>query len=138
MADEIAPDAPVEEAPEAEVAPIVPARVSLGNVAVLEPQPHPDGSVGSTTEPGQERTQPVLRKSGQRITHMVLHGTPRRQLMDAATLWANDSEEAPAWVECSDPELEVSLSKEFGCPVGRPEDWQEVDEDGNTVPEAGE
>jgi hypothetical protein len=36
---------------------------------------------------------------------------------------SHHSDEKPAWVESDDEVVAQALSREFGCPVGRPNDW---------------
>lgn len=40
-------------------------------------------------------------------------------------VWAQHSTApGPAWVESDDPALAEALAAIYGCPVGRPEDWE--------------
>lgn len=63
-------------------------------------------------------------------TTTVLNIPPDWEMPEAFTtithadgIWANHSDQKPAWVECDDwPELEAALRGYFGV-KGRPKDW---------------
>jgi hypothetical protein len=40
-------------------------------------------------------------------------------------LWrVHSTAAAPAWVESDSPELARALADHYGCPIGRPDDWE--------------
>lgn len=47
-----------------------------------------------------------------------------RTITHADGLWPRVSFAPAAWVECDDPKLEKALAEHFGCPIGRPDDWE--------------
>jgi hypothetical protein len=40
------------------------------------------------------------------------------------TFSSHHSTEPPAWVESDDPALAELVSRHFGCPIGRPNNWK--------------
>jgi hypothetical protein len=38
---------------------------------------------------------------------------------------ATHSAENPAWVESTDPEFAQKIADYYGCPVGRPDNWEQ-------------
>lgn len=49
---------------------------------------------------------------------------------------SHHSDEKPAWVESDDEVVAQALSREFGCPVGRPNDWDAAPAAETTEPAA--
>lgn len=46
-------------------------------------------------------------------------------IVDPQGIWrAHSGASAPSWVECSDSDLERRLCDHYGCPSGRPDDWE--------------
>ncbi len=48
-----------------------------------------------------------------------------RSIIHQDGVWAAHSEApGPSWVESDDDELAAALAVHYGCPIGRPEDWE--------------
>lgn len=93
--------------------------VHLGNTAAVH---------GTRDE---ETGRATVELPGNRVTTVTIPDTYTRQeairtVWHPDGLWVQHSTAAgPAWVECDDdPELASALGIIYGCPVGRPEDWE--------------
>jgi hypothetical protein len=61
----------------------------------------------------------------------VTVGHPNEDLMEfignitarGRGVWDNHSNAPPAWVESDNEAVAIILSAQYGCPIGRPEDW---------------
>lgn len=86
--------------------------IALGNVAALD--------AGRLMPPGRRITSagfdPVL--TSEEIFKTVT------ETQSGGGFWVAHSTQPPAWVESNDPGLAESISAHYGCPIGRPHDWE--------------
>lgn len=92
--------------------------VTLGNVAPV------DAQAGITV--GDEETETVALPVPHAETLVVVDcALPLvDQLREVDNVWRLHSTEPPAWVEGVDEVFVGALAQNFGCPVGKPADWE--------------
>lgn len=76
----------------------------------------------------------VTHKTGERVMTVGFHrGTSvmeaLRMVCDARGVWAAQSWAPPAWVESTNEGLALVLADHYGCPIGRPQGWGELNAD---------
>jgi hypothetical protein len=97
------------------------AIIALGNSAVIEAV-----KTDETTDAIERVARPDL---GQQVTTFNVPDNVGigEALQTVAKVFASHhSDEPPAWVESDDEDFASALSKQFNCPIGRPNDWEET------------
>ena len=92
-----------------------------------EPERDEDGFVVHEAIAGDE----------ERVTRLEIpDGVPLGEAFVSITqpvrgVWANHSDEPPAWVESDSDALAALLAEHYGCRVGRPRGWKGIAHDGS-------
>lgn len=93
-------------------------RVELGNTAPIQPIKLSEDETAVVREPleGVDRTETVF--------HLPDEWDFANMIDTVRKVYASHhSDDHPAWVESDDDVLAQALSRDFGCPIGRPADW---------------
>lgn len=102
-------------------------RVLLGNSAAKEAYRDADGLLRHRGLPGSRVTTIVI-PGGYSLIEAVSAVTAQDGAWNHHSSGDDPSDSTPDWVESDSGPLEQLLAEHFGCPIGRPDGWQDVTE----------
>lgn len=98
------------------------ARVLLGNHAAIETYRDDDDELAHRPVDGGPRVTTYAPPDEWPLAEQFATLTARNGA------WEHHSADPPAWVECDDrPTLAALIADHYGCPVGRPDDWDGIE-----------
>lgn len=96
--------------------------VLMGNTDAV----HVDAAGNTVSLPGNLITTASVLATEDTVAQQAM--TITAEVATGATMdgvWRSHSRAAaPAWVESDSPDLAQALASHYGCPIGRPDDWE--------------
>jgi hypothetical protein len=96
--------------------------VLMGNTDAV----HVDAGGNTVSLPGNLITKAMVLAVDDPVDQQAM--TITAEVATGATMdgaWRSNSRApAPAWVESDSPDLAQALASHYGCPIGRPDDWE--------------
>lgn len=108
-------------------------RVLLGNSAVKEAYRDADGLLHHRGLPGSRVTTIVI-PGGYSLIEAVSAVTAQDGAWNHHSSGDDPGDSQPDWVESDSDSLAQLLAEHFGCPIGRPDGWQDITEGGESDP----
>jgi len=102
------------------------SNIRLGNIAICERLR--EDKLGDDGELIESVERWYSYEGQSTTTYPVIPGWSLSELLHnlsgANGAWRYHSTEPPAWIECEDPFMAEAVSREFDCPIGCPQDWE--------------
>jgi hypothetical protein len=111
----------------------MPVRVLLGNSAAKEAYRDREGTLNHRDVDGSRVTTIVI-PGGYSLIEAVSAVTAQDGAWNHHSRGDGPGDSAPDWVESDNDALAQLLAEHFECPIGRPDGWQDVTEEGESDP----